>query len=139
MKFLGFDHIDTRVRSLRAVERFYDELMPNLGLSHKRFAHVDAGGDWHDASDDRPYNAIEYTEQPDGEHAVRFIGFIEDPQMEPVATRIAFRVPRGSLPEWERVLRSIGAERVELSADPQAYPAIFFEDACGTRLELHAP
>lgn len=138
MKFLGFDHIDTRVRSLRAVEGFYDELMPRLGLTRKRFAHVDAGGDWHDVSEERPYNTVEYAEESTGGPA-RFIGFIEDPKMQPVATRIAFRAERGSLPEWESILRSIGARHVELSADLEAYPAIFFEDACGTRLELHAP
>src|SRR5690348_11345192 len=113
--------------------------MPKLGLTRKRFAHVDAAGDWHDVSEERPYNTVEYAEEPDGEQPVRFIGFIEDPQMQPVATRIAFRVTRGSLAEWERILRSIGAGHVELSADPEAYPAIFFEDACGTHLELHAP
>lgn len=138
MAFLGFDHIDTRVRSLAAVEEFYDLLMPKLGLTRKRFAHVDARGDWHDVSEERPYNTVEYAEESTGSPA-RFIGFIEDPTMQPVATRIAFRVPRGSVAEWETTLRSIGAQHIELSADPETYPAIFFEDASGTRLELHAP
>ena len=138
MAFLGFDHIDTRVRSLAAVEEFYDRLMPKLGLTRKRFAHVDAQGDWHDVSEERPYNTVEYAEES-ADSPARFIGFIEDPNMQPVATRIAFRVQRGSLAEWETTLRSIGAQRIELSADPETYPAIFFEDASGTRLELHAP
>ena len=63
MAFLGFDHIDTRVRSLAAVEGFYDRLMPKLGLTRKRLAHVDARGDWHDVSEERPYNTVEYAEE----------------------------------------------------------------------------
>jgi len=49
MPFLGFDHIDTRVRSIQSVEPFYDRLLPALGLTEKRHAFVDDGGDWHDA------------------------------------------------------------------------------------------
>lgn len=138
MEFLGFDHIDTRVRSLKAVEGFYDELMPRLGLTRKHLAHVDANGDWHDPSEDRPYNTVEYAEEPNGERPACFIGFIEDARMQPVATRIAFRVKRETLPAWESTLRSLGAANVEFSEDMDAYPAIFFEDACGTHLELCA-
>jgi hypothetical protein len=41
------------------------------------------------------------------------------------------------LPEWDRVLREIGAREVELS-DEASYPAIFFTDPLGTRLEVCA-
>jgi len=138
MPFLGFDHIDTRVASLAAVERFYDALMPRLGLTRKRYAHVDDRGDWHDVSSDRPYNTVEYAEERRDGRAARFIGFIQDPSMRPVATRIAFIVEPESLEEWTATLHGMGARNVEPSADLQAYPAIFFEDPAGTRLEVCA-
>jgi catechol 2,3-dioxygenase-like lactoylglutathione lyase family enzyme len=137
--FRGFDHIDLRVRSLPAVEKFYDALLPMLGLTRKRYAHVDAGGEWHEASDDKPYNAAEYYEEPKSGTAAFFIGVIEDPATGSTATRIAFRVAhRAELDVWEHDLVSLGALRVEPSAEMEAYPAIFFEDAVGTRLELCA-
>ncbi|MBV9272092.1 MAG: glyoxalase [Candidatus Eremiobacteraeota bacterium] len=136
MRFLGFDHVDTRVASLAAVEPFYDRLMPKLGLTQKRYAYVDGAGDWHDASADRPYNTVEYSEIRDDGRAACFIGFIEDPAMHPVATRIAFIVERASLPSWVEDLRAMGARKVEPSSDLSAYPAIFFEDPAGTRLEI---
>ena len=43
MEFYGFDHVDCRVRSLEAVETFYDDLMPEIGLTEKRYAFVDSG------------------------------------------------------------------------------------------------
>lgn len=138
MRFMGFDHVDTRVTSLAAVEPFYDELMPKLGLTNKRFAYVDERGDWHGASAERPYNTVEYIEEREDGAAGRFIGFIEDRAMHPVATRIAFRVDRASLTGWIGVLTALGARNVEPSADLEAYPAIFFEDAAGTRLEICA-
>src|SRR5579872_577960 len=137
--FLGFDHIDLRVRSLPAVEAFYDDFLPKLGLTRKRFAHVDAGGEWHEPNDERPYNAAEYYEEPKIGAAAFFIGVIEDLATLPTATRVAFRVAsRADLDMWQRELASIGAVRVEPSAEMETYPALFFEDAAGTRLELCA-
>ena len=136
--FHGFDHVDTRVRSLADVEAFYDALMPELGLPCKTFAHVDAKGDWHPPEDGKPYNAVEY-------HTARvpgavdyFIGFIEDGAMSPTKTRIAIRVEHGTLAHWLERLHALGAHCVELSADMEDYPAIFFEDAAGTKLEICA-
>ncbi len=136
--YLGIDHVDTRVRSIKAVEPFYDELMQVLGLPRKRYAHVDAAGDWHEAADDRPYNALEYYE-PAAEGVVsRFVGFIEDASMQPTLTRIAFRVPAPlDTAWWTSLLRRIGAVRIEPSASAD-YPAIFFEDPSGTKLEVCA-
>ena len=58
--------------------------------------------------------------------------------MQPVKTRIAFRVAsKEDLPQWTAFLESIGAVNIEPSASEE-YPAIFFEDACGTKLELCA-
>ncbi len=137
MAFLGFDHIDTRVRSVRKVESFYDRLLPALGLTEKRYAFVDADGQWHDADAQR-YNAVEYHEPPQAGRAAFFIGFIEDAGMQPVRTRIAFRVAASELGRWGEDLTVMGACNLELSDEPAEYPAIFFEDPVGTKLELVA-
>jgi catechol 2,3-dioxygenase-like lactoylglutathione lyase family enzyme len=136
--FAGFDHIDCRVRSLAAVESFYDRLMPLLGLTEKRFAFVDENGDWHTRTSGELYNTVDYRESDVQDRATFFIGFTENPEHIPGNTRIAFRVPHASLIAWESQLRSLGACNVERSEDFDAYPALFFEDAAGTKLELVA-
>jgi catechol 2,3-dioxygenase-like lactoylglutathione lyase family enzyme len=137
MDFAGFDHVDCRVRDLRAVEPFYDQLMPALGLPDKRYCFVDGAGNWETNVAPERANAVEYYERG-ADRAVRhFIGFIEDAAMRPTQTRIAFRLP--SAADWRSMhglLGRIGARNVELSADLQAYPAMFFEDPAGTRLEI---
>src|SRR5215470_4328580 len=116
-QFLGFDHIDTRVRSLSAVEPFYDRLMAQLGMPRKKHSYVDEAGDWHSLDAGQPYNVAEYFEELVPGCAPFFIGFIEDPAMRPVLTRIAFRVPVPLDVEfWLRFLREIGAENIEPSA-----------------------
>lgn len=138
-KFIGFDHIDMRVPSLAAVETFYDALLPALGLSRTKYSHVDARGDWHDPDDDHPTNAKEYYEPKVAGRPSSFIGIIEDGSMRPTLTRIAFRVAsRAALNDWEERIVAIGARCVERSAEMDAYPALFFEDPAGTKLELHA-
>lgn len=139
-QFLGFDHIDVRVWSLRVVEGFYDILMPELGLTRKTTAIVDTEGEWHEASADDPYNAIEFHEPIRPDRAGFFIGFIEDSAMQPGSrTRIAIRVGSPEdLERWYKFLKSIGAVNVEKSGDMENYPAIFFEDTSGTKLELVA-
>ena len=138
MEFAGFDHVDTRVRSLRAVERFYDALMPRLGLTRKHCVTV-VGDEWTEVACADPHNGIEYFAEPGDGNVPAFIGFIEDPQMTPTLTRIAFRVrDRAELAAWHRFLAEIGAQNVEPSGDMENYPAIFFEDPAGTRLEVCA-
>jgi catechol 2,3-dioxygenase-like lactoylglutathione lyase family enzyme len=140
MPFLGYDHVDARVPSIARVEPFYDRLMPELYLAEKRYAHVSADGEWHDVSDERPYNAVEYHEEAPapGDRASFFIGFIEDPATVPTSTRIAFRIPcEADLIHWHAMLLAIGARAIEWS-DGEDYPAIFFEDPCGTKLEVCA-
>ena len=138
-EFLGFDHIDTRVRSLSAVETFYDRLMAELGLPKKKRSFVDAQGDWHELKPGQAHNVAEYFEESLSSRATFFIGFIEDPAMVPVKTRIAFRVPRPlDATRWQRVLGEIGAKNIQLSESMEDYPAIFFEDPAGTKLELVA-
>lgn len=133
--FLGFDHLDTRVPDIAAVEPFYDLLMPLLGLTHKRYALVN-GDDWQEDPAGR-HNTIGYIEENAAGRAPHFINFVEDKNMKPVMTRIAFRVaPSTDYDHWMRELDAIGARNVERCADMDAYPAIFFEDPCGTKLEL---
>ena len=135
-EFMGFDHIDTRVPSLAQVEGFYDKLMPLLGLTRKRKMYVDDDGEWLETSPNGGYNTVEYYTPPSPGEATFFIGFIERPDTASTWTRIAFRVEREALDEWLTVLRDIGASRIEPSEDMESYPAIFFEDPAGTKLEL---
>jgi catechol 2,3-dioxygenase-like lactoylglutathione lyase family enzyme len=137
--FAGFDHIDVRVRALRSAEPFYDQLLYVLGLTVKRPAYVDPAGEWVEPPEGVAYNVAEYYETPQAGVVGHFIGIIEDAGMTPTATRIAFRLPPGEpLEPWFARLLEFGAQRVEMSADLEGYPAIFFEDPCGTRLELCA-
>jgi hypothetical protein len=137
--FLGIDHLDVRVRALAQVEAFYDVVMPALGLAHKRYAFVDEAGDWYDRVDRRDANVVEYYEAVVPGEAARFVGFIEDPTHEPGRTRIAFALANSSdLEAWEARLLVIGAVDVERSDDMAGYPALFFDDPAGTKLELCA-
>jgi catechol 2,3-dioxygenase-like lactoylglutathione lyase family enzyme len=131
--FLGIDHVDCRVRSLAAVEPFYDEVLPLLGLTEKEYSFVDADGEWHGEAD--TFNAVEYSEPVRDRLERRFIGFIEDPLHRMNLTRIAFRVPLAAKAQLLQAVREAGAAQLEESDDP-AYPALFFEDPAGTRLEL---
>jgi catechol 2,3-dioxygenase-like lactoylglutathione lyase family enzyme len=134
-RFLGFDHIDTRVPDLRAVEGFYARLLPALGLSQAKRSYVE-GDRWADESPEHPYNTVEYYQ--DDTPVPFFIGIIEDPQTQPVRTRIAFRVgSKDDLPRWRDFLQSIDARAIEFTPNDD-YPAVFFEDPAGTKLELVA-
>lgn len=133
-EFYGFDHVDCRVRSLAAVESFYDELMPEIGLTEKRYAYVDSDGEWHTEFD--AYNAVEYFEAVHPTKPRRFFGLIENPLHRNNDTRIAFRVEYTRLNEFIALLGKIGATSIELSEEMETYPAVFFEDPAGTKLEL---
>ena len=138
MTYLGIDHIDLRVPSLAAVEPFYDLLLPALGLTRKTHSVVDADGGWHDAPEGTPYNGSEYCEEAAPGLPARFVGIIEDAAMTPVKTRVAFCVEsEAALASWQARLAEIGAARLE-GETTGPYPALFFEDPCGTRLELCA-
>lgn len=132
--FLGFDHVDCRVRSLAAVEAFYDDLLPVLGLTEKRYAYVDPDGVWHDEFES--YNAVEYYEPEHPTKPRRFFGIIENPLHRNNDTRIAFRVMREQLELLYTLLERLGARSMEWSEQMDTYPAIFFEDPTGTKLEL---
>lgn len=133
IEFYGFDHIDCRVRSLAAVEAFYDDLLPEIGLTEKRYAYVDSDGEWHQDFD--TYNAIEYFEPEHPTKPRRFFGVIENPLHRNNDTRIAFRVAHERMPELIALLQRVGAASLELS-DETSYRAVFFEDPLGTKLEL---
>jgi catechol 2,3-dioxygenase-like lactoylglutathione lyase family enzyme len=133
-EFYGFDHIDCRVRSLAAVEAFYDDLMPAIGLTEKRYAYVDGDGNWHTQYD--TYNAIEYYEPVHPTKPRRFFGVIENPLHRTNDTRIAFRVAYQRLDELVALLRKIGAPALELADDMKSSPGVFFEDPAGTKLEF---
>jgi len=112
--------------------------MPELGLPQKRFSYVDEAGGWHDISSDRHYNTVEYFERSQPGVTPFFFGVIERPGHDPGLTRIAFRVERARMLELEGRLAAMGARNVERSEDLDAYPAVFFEDPAGTKLELVA-
>ena len=138
MKLLGLDHADIRVRSIAVVETFYDTLLPTLGLPRKSEAHVGANGEWYGVEASRPRNVIEYHTPIESGSPGWFVGFIEDPTSAPTATRIAFTLAdEADLPAIEQLLRAAGARVVEWSSEAN-YPAIFFEDPGGTRLEICA-
>jgi len=136
-EFLGVDHIDLRVPSFGETESFYDQLLPALGLTQKRYAFVDARGEWSDVPPGSAPNVAEYYESA-AQAAPHFIGIIEAQGMVATQTRVAFRVAASDLTAWQGRLRAMGARNVEPSSDPEMYPAVFFEDPCGTKLELCA-
>ena len=137
MPFLGIDHIDLRVPALGAVEAFYDSFFTRLGLTKKKYSLVTFGGEsWNDATPDN-YNAVEWYEEHVHGRAVPFFGVIEEEGAQPAHGRIAFAVAKERLDEWARVLAEIGARAIERS-DDDGYPAVFFTDPLGTRLEVCA-
>ncbi|HEY0383214.1 MAG TPA: VOC family protein [Candidatus Elarobacter sp.] len=137
MPFLGIDHIDLRVPALGAVEAFYDKLFARLGLTKKKYSVVAFGGEsWNDGTAEN-YNAVEWYEEHVHGRRVAFFGVIEESGSVPAHGRIAFAVEKESLDEWARVLREMGAREIERCED-DAYPAVFFTDPLGTRLEVCA-
>ena len=135
--FLGIDHVDSRVPALGAVETFYDAFMERLGLTVKRYAVVEFGGaSWEDGTREN-YNAVEYHEEDGSGRPALFFGVIEESGATPSRSRVAFRVAAVSLAEWARILPQIGAREVE-RGDSSDYPAVFFTDPLGTRLEVCA-
>jgi catechol 2,3-dioxygenase-like lactoylglutathione lyase family enzyme len=137
MPFLGIAHIDLRVPALGAVEAFYDRLFARLGLTKKKYSVVTFGGEsWNDATSEN-YNTVEWYEEHVHGRRVAFFGLIEEEGAQPARGRIAFAVEKDSLDEWVRVLPEMGAREIERCED-DAYPAVFFTDPLGTRLEVCA-
>jgi catechol 2,3-dioxygenase-like lactoylglutathione lyase family enzyme len=138
VKLRGLDHADIRVPSIAAIEAFYDAVLPALGLSRKTESHVDSEGEWWPVDPARPRNVIEYHTPIEAGAPGWFVGFIEDPGMIATATRIAFAADgEAGLQALETLVRGAGGRVVEWSSD-ENYPALFFEDPGGTRLEICA-
>ncbi|MBV8750770.1 MAG: hypothetical protein JO103_13780 [Candidatus Eremiobacteraeota bacterium] len=131
------DHVDLRVPALGVVEAFYDAFFERLGLTRKGYARVARGGAlWEDGTPE-DYNAVEYYEENVTGRPAHFFGVIEEVEVQPAAGRIAFAVVAETLAEWATVLPQIGAREIEHN-DDDGYPALFFTDPLGTRLELCA-
>jgi hypothetical protein len=124
------------------VEAFYSEFLPAIGLAEKtyvRIAYAAEDDEWISAGPDEPYNALEFFEPAHPGVPVRFLGVIEDAAMTPGPTRIAFALGRDpDFEAWAARLRAWGARNVAFSAEMDEYPALFFEDPCGTKLEICA-
>jgi len=134
--FLGIDHVDLRVPVLGVVEKFYDAFCSRLGLTRKSYSWVEFGGAaWSDATSKR-YNTVEYHEENVSGRVPHFFGVIEEPGAQPSRGRIAFAITADALDAWESALREIGAREIERG--DEGYPALFFTDPLGTRLELCA-
>ena len=138
MKLTALDHVDIRVTSILAVERFYDALLPALGLVRKSESHVGSDGEWYAVDPSHPRNSISYSTPREPGSPGWFVDFVEDPEMTPTSTRIAFALDdEANLPQIETLVRNAGARVVEWSIE-EDYPALFFEDPAGTRLEVCA-
>jgi catechol 2,3-dioxygenase-like lactoylglutathione lyase family enzyme len=138
MKLTKLDHADVRVASIAAVESFYDAVLMPLGLSRKTRSHVGRDGEWYDVDMAHPPNAVEYHTPIEPGVAGWFIGFVEDASNVANATRLAFALDdEASLAAVEQLVRSAGGRIVEWSSE-EGYPALFFEDPLGTRLEICA-
>jgi catechol 2,3-dioxygenase-like lactoylglutathione lyase family enzyme len=138
MKLTKLDHADVRVASIAAVESFYDAVLMPLGLSRKTRAHVGRDGEWYDVDVSHPSNAVEYHTPIEPGSPGWFVGFIEDASHVAGATRLAFALDdEAALAALEPVVRAAGGRVVEFSSD-SGYPALFFEDPLGTRLEICA-
>ncbi|MBV8151720.1 MAG: VOC family protein [Candidatus Eremiobacteraeota bacterium] len=122
--FAGFDHIDSRVRDLAAARRFYDLLMPELGLTET--VEIE--------------NGIEYYEPYRPGQARRFFGLNEDREHRANATRISFAADTpADVDRLALVIARAGAKTIEGPEIPyssEKYYAVFFEDPSGNRLEI---
>ncbi len=124
MKTRRFDHIDLRVKDMKAARGFYGKLLPALGFTHDR-----SDEEW----------ATFYSVGPD--KPSEFFGFTKDPNHQPNGIRIAFWAE--TRPEIDRIaelVREIGGRNLEgpeICRDySPGYYAFFFEDPEGNKLEI---
>lgn len=123
MKTRRFDHVDLRVRDMKAAKRFYARILPALGFPADK-----TEGVWgtYDTGADGP---------------TEFFGFIEDRNHQPNETRIAFWAEnREEVDRISEVVRRAGGRNLEgpqiwLEYSP-GYYALFFEDPSGNKLEV---
>ncbi len=119
-----FDHLDFRVRDLRAADAFYGVLLPALGFPVRSVtAHCIC------------YEAERAHPKPE------FFALIEDHAHKPTGTRVAFW--RDSMAEVDAIARLLARTAARNLEGPDfcpeyspTYYAVFFEDPCGNRLEV---
>lgn len=115
-----FDHIDLRVRNLRACEPFYRAFLPLVGFTRQ----VEIPG-W-----------LQY--MAEGTGACSFFGVTEDPAHRPNKIRVAFWADsNATVDELAAELKEIGALNIEGPLfESDGYYAVFFEDPSGNPLEI---
>jgi predicted enzyme related to lactoylglutathione lyase len=116
-----FDHIDMRAKSLAAVTRFYEVLLPALGFTRK-------------VPLERGYLQFEAA---DG-NITEFFGITESAIHVPNEVRIAFWAESDAdVDRLAEIALRAGAQRMEGPMPYEAgYYAAFFEDPEGNRLEI---
>ena len=119
-----FDHVDLRVRDLKAARPLYDVLLPALGYTKINADDESAG--YH---------------RPGETGAEPFIWLVEEPGHTPNGTRIAFAAAsRSEVDRLAALARDNGAtafEPAELIEEyGPFYYATFFEDVEGNKLEV---
>lgn len=115
-----FDHVDLRVKDLKAAAPFYQALLPELGFKVR----VEIPG-W-----------LQF--ESSAESATEFFGLTEDPAHVANASRIAFWAESVTrVDELSGFVRRIGAGNVEGPGwESPTYYAVYFEDPSGNRLEI---
>ena len=124
MKARFLDHIDLRVKDLKAAMKFYGKILPALGFTCDRSDST--WGTFYAAGPDKPSE---------------FFGFTEDPEHQPNGTRIAFWAEtRREVDEFATIVREAGGKNLEgpeICPDySPGYYAFFFEDPDGNKLEI---
>ena len=124
MKTRCLDHIDLRVKDLRAAREFYGKILPPLGFTSDRSD--ETWGTFYSAEGNKPSE---------------FFGFTADPDHRPNGTRIAFWADsRNEIDKMAEIVRRAGGRNLE---GPEVCPdyspgyyALFFEDPEGNKLEI---
>jgi catechol 2,3-dioxygenase-like lactoylglutathione lyase family enzyme len=124
MKTRRLDHIDLRVHSRAIAQKFYEQILPELGFTLEK--------------SDAEFGTF-YAQ---GEGApMEFFGFTEDPNHRANGTRIAFwaekRAEVDRLAEIVKKAGGLNLEGPELCVEyTPGYYSFFFEDPSGNKLEI---
>lgn len=115
-----YDHVDFRVRNLRKISKFYDALMPALGL--RKIRRGDRIRDyWHE------------------DKRLPFFSLVQAVTSAPSRTRIAFAAAtRKDVDRVAKIVRRAGGKEIwgPKECYRQPYYAVFFEDPDGNKLEV---
>lgn len=117
-----YDHIDFRVRDVRKVSRFYDALMPALGLRIIRRG--DRSRDYYHEDRREP-----------------FFGLVQSVSSSPSRSRVAFAAAtRKDVDRVASVVKRSGGKKITgpevCTSYHQPYYAVFFEDPDGNKFEV---